>query len=85
MALLENYIAQPLPLRGLEDGTIRVGDTRVSLDSVIHHFHRGRCGEDMVRSFNTLKLRDVYLVICLLFGQQRHGRCLCSKTPSRGR
>ena len=63
MALLESYVAQPPPLRELENGAIRVGDTRVSLDSVIHVFNQGYSAEEIVLSFSTLKLRDVYAVI----------------------
>ena len=63
MALLENYVAQPPPLRELENGAVRIEGTRVSLDSVIHHFNQGRRPEDIVRWFTTLKLRDVYAVI----------------------
>ena len=63
MALLENYVAQPPPLRELENGAVRIEGTRVSLDSVIICYNQGRTAEDIVRSFPTLKLRDVYLVI----------------------
>ncbi len=63
MALLESYVAQPPPLREMENGATRIEGTRVSPDSVIHHFNQGRSPEDIVRSFTTLKLRDVYLVI----------------------
>ena len=63
MALLESYIAQPPPLRELENGAVRIEGTRVSLDTVIACFHQGYTAEDIVRSFDTLKLRDVYLVI----------------------
>lgn len=63
MALLESYVAQPPPLRELENGAIRVGDTRVSLDSVSHVFNQGYSAEEIVLSFSTLKLRDVYAVI----------------------
>ncbi len=63
MALLESYIAQPPPLRELENGAVRIEGTRVSLDTVIAYFNQGYTAEDIVRSFDTLKLRDVYLVI----------------------
>lgn len=63
MALLESYIAQPPPLRELENGVIRIEGTRVSLDTVIAYFNQGYAVEDIVRSFDTLKLRDVYAVI----------------------
>jgi len=68
MALLETSIAPPL--RELENGSIRVGETRVSLESVIHHFNQGRTPEDIVRSFPTLVLRDVYAVIAYYLSHQ---------------
>ncbi len=63
MALLENYVAQPPPLYETEQGGIRIQGTRVSLDSVIAYFNQGYSAEDLVRAFDTLKLRDVYVVI----------------------
>ena len=63
MALLESYIAQPLSLYETEQGGIRVEGTRVSLDTVIAYFNQGYSAEDLVRSSDTLKLRDVYAVI----------------------
>ena len=61
MALLEASTAPPL--REMENGAIRVGETRVSLESVVYHFNQGRTPEDIVRSFPTLELRDVYAVV----------------------
>ncbi len=63
MALLESYVAQPLPLYETDKGAIRVQGTRVSLDTVIYHYNNGRTPESIVQSFDTLKLRDVYAVI----------------------
>lgn len=63
MALLESYVAEPPPLDETEQGAVRVRGTRVSLDSVIHAYNSGATPEDIVRSFTTLKLRDVYAVI----------------------
>ena len=62
MALVESYAAQP-PLYETEQGAIRVEGTRVSLDTVIACFNQGDTAEDIVRSFDTLKLRDVYAII----------------------
>ncbi len=58
------------PLRELENGAIRIEGTRVSLDSVVHHFNQGRTPEDIVRSFPTLNLRDVYAVIAYYLGHR---------------
>jgi uncharacterized protein (DUF433 family) len=63
MALLESYVAEPPPLDETEQGGVRVRGTRVSLDSVIHAYNSGATPEDIIRSFTTLKLRDVYAVI----------------------
>ncbi len=63
MALLESYVAQPPPLYETEQGAIRVQGTRVSLDTVIACFSQGYTAENIVRSFDTLKLRDVYAII----------------------
>ncbi len=63
MALLESYIAEPPPLYETEQGAVRIRGTRVSLDSVIGAFNNGVAPEDILRSFTTLKLRDVYAVI----------------------
>jgi uncharacterized protein (DUF433 family) len=52
-----------VPLRRDEAGAIRVGETRVLLEIVIRAFNRGQTPEDIVQSFSSLKLDDVYAVI----------------------
>jgi uncharacterized protein (DUF433 family) len=52
-----------VPLRRLENGAYRVADTGVPLEIVIHAFDEGYSPEDMVRSWSTLTLRDVYAVL----------------------
>jgi uncharacterized protein (DUF433 family) len=46
-----------------EVGVLRVGDTRVSLDSVIYAFNEGASAEEIVWRFPTLDLKQVYSVI----------------------
>jgi len=70
MALLESYVAEPPPLYETEQGAVRVRGTRVSLDSVIYAYNSGATPEDIVRSFTTLKLRDVYAVITYYLDHQ---------------
>ncbi len=53
---------QSLPLRLTEDGTIRIADTRVSLDSIVHHYKLGASAEQIAQSF-ALDLADVYTAI----------------------
>jgi uncharacterized protein (DUF433 family) len=56
-------LSEKIPLRADAHGTIRVGDTRVTLSAVISCFDRGATPEAIVDSFNTLQLADVYFVI----------------------
>lgn len=54
--------AVDLPLR-TDDGLIRVGNTRVTLQTVISDFHRGASPEEIVHHYPALMLPDVYLVV----------------------
>ena len=46
-----------------EFGSIRVGNSRVSLDSVVHHYKQGASAERIAGSFPSLDLADIYAVI----------------------
>src|SRR5712691_39957 len=61
MAMLEK--TQAMPLRLTEDGTIRIADSRVSLDSVVHHYKLGASAEQIAQKFPALDLADVYAAI----------------------
>ena len=61
MTILEK--TQTLPLRLTEDGTIRIADSRVSLDSVVHHYKLGASAEQIAQKFPSLGLADVYAAI----------------------
>jgi len=50
----------PAVLRAWEDGTIRVGASRVLLDLVVYHFKQGATAEQVQHSFPSLTLREVY-------------------------
>ena len=58
MVALEQTIDVPLVVT--EQGTIRIKGSRVSLDSVIHHFKLGATAEQIVQSFPSLTLGEVY-------------------------
>jgi uncharacterized protein (DUF433 family) len=51
------------PLRTDDGGSIRVGSTRVALDSVVHAYQSGCTAEDIVRKYPTLNLSDVFLAV----------------------
>ena len=52
-----------LPLERDADGVVRVGATRVTLQSVITAFDLGATAEEIVQQFPSLSLADVYSVI----------------------
>jgi len=51
------------PLRDEADGAMRVGDSRVLLELLIHAFQDGATPEEIVQQYPTLSLPDVYSVI----------------------
>jgi uncharacterized protein (DUF433 family) len=65
-----NFTPQSVPLLFDEHGTVRVGGTRVTLDSVIAVFKQGGTAEEIVQSFPTLKLPDVYAVLTFYLRNQ---------------
>jgi uncharacterized protein (DUF433 family) len=63
MPVLES--TQAVPLVTSEDGTIRIADTRVSLDSVLHHYRQGATAEEIALRFPALRLADIHA--CLAY------------------
>jgi uncharacterized protein (DUF433 family) len=61
--VLNTQIAEPPPLRVDARGAVRVGATRVSLDTVVGAFQNGCTAEEIVIKYPTLELADVYAVI----------------------
>ncbi|OLE16869.1 MAG: hypothetical protein AUI36_37060 [Cyanobacteria bacterium 13_1_40CM_2_61_4] len=52
-----------VPLTANEDGVLRVGGTRVTLDTIVSVFEEGETPEQIAQNFPGLKLEDVYAVI----------------------
>ncbi len=61
MALTLNL--QPLPLTVDDEGVVRIGGTRVTLDTLVAEFESGATAEEIVADFPVLDLADVYAVI----------------------
>lgn len=61
-----------IPLERDDSGTIRIGKTRVTLESVAYAFEEGDSAESIQEAFPSLALSDVYLVLgyCLKHPQQ---------------
>ena len=53
----------PIPLTTDNDGVVRVGNTRVTLDTVIKTFQNGATAEEIAQSYPSLKLADIYAAI----------------------
>jgi uncharacterized protein (DUF433 family) len=54
---------EPIPLHTDADGVVRVGNTRVTLDTIVATFSEGATAEEIVQKYPTVKLADVYVVI----------------------
>lgn len=53
----------PVPLSSDSHGVVRVGSTRVTLDTVVSAFGRGATAEEIVQQYSSLSLADVYAVL----------------------
>ncbi len=56
-------IADPVPLTKDADGVMRVGSSRVTLDTVVAAFREGMTPEGIVEQYPSLRLAEVYSVI----------------------
>jgi uncharacterized protein (DUF433 family) len=54
---------EKIPLSTDRDGVIRIGGTRVTLDTVVAAFGSGSTPEEIVQQYPSLRLADVYSVI----------------------
>lgn len=55
--------AEPIPLARDADGVVRVGSSRVTLDTVVAAFREGMTPEGIVEQYPSLGLAEVYSVI----------------------
>jgi uncharacterized protein (DUF433 family) len=68
-----NLIFEPsaCPLTADAHGVVRVGETRVTLETVVHSFLDGSSAEVIVLQFPTLQLADVYAAIAYYLRNQQ--------------
>lgn len=52
-----------IPLKTDEHGVIRVGETRVTLETVVESFRDGATAEEIVQQYPSLDLADIYAVL----------------------
>lgn len=60
----------PVPLRVDEEGTIRLGKTRITLDVFLADHRRGMTPEQIVEQLDTLSLPDVYGALAYYYRHQ---------------
>lgn len=60
-----------LPLRLDGQGTIRVGQSRVTLDTVVEAYHRGDSPEVIARQLPSVTLAEIYATIAYYLQHQR--------------
>ncbi len=58
-----SFAAEIIPLVVGADGVVRVGNTRVTLDTLVAAFSDGATAEEIVQQYPSLNLADVYQVI----------------------
>ncbi len=58
-----SFATETIPLEADTNGVVRVGKTRVTLDTVIAAFADGATAEEIVQQYPPLNLADVYHVI----------------------
>jgi uncharacterized protein (DUF433 family) len=63
MTLAGTLVPKAPPLREDADGVVRIGDTRVTLDTVIAAYWGGMTAEEIVCAFDALSLADVHAVL----------------------
>lgn len=51
------------PFRWDEAGGIRIGSSRVTLDSILYSYQQGSTPEEIAIQFSTLRLEDIYSAI----------------------
>lgn len=56
-------LVERVPLDTDSDGVIRVGGTRVTLDTVVSAFDTGATPEEIAQDFSVLRLDDIYAVL----------------------
>ena len=73
---------EPVPLDADADGTVRVGGTRVTLDTIALAFDDGASPEEVAQRHPTLDLADVYSVFAYYL---RHRDTVQAYLRERGR
>ena len=59
----QNALTEAVPLKEDADGVVRVGGTRVTLDTIVAAFQEGATAEEITQQYPSVSLADIYAVI----------------------
>ncbi len=62
-ALDQTALTEAVPLKADADGVVRVGGTRVTLDTIVAAFREGATAEEIAQQYPSVSLADVYATI----------------------
>lgn len=62
--------SEPIPLEVDANGVVRVGGTRITLDTIVAAFSQGATAEEITHQYPSLHLADVYAVIAYYLRQR---------------
>ena len=66
-----SIIAEPAPLKITADHVVRVGKTRLTLDTVVAVFKQEATAEEIVYRYPSLTLADIYATIAFYLNHQQ--------------
>ncbi len=75
----------PVSLRTDADGTVRVGSTRVTLDTIVGAFSEGLTAEEIAQQYPAVSLSDVYAAIAFYLRHQDEVRACLSERKETSR
>ena len=75
--------SERVPLATDGEGVIRVGRTRVTLESVLGAFHQGATAEEIVQQYPTLDLADVYGTLGFCLRHQEEVQAYLKESPEQ--
>ena len=73
-----------VPIRTDTDGVIRIGATRVTLDTLVAAFDAGATAEEITQQYPSVSLADVYSVIAYYLRHQSEVRAYIAERHRRG-
>jgi len=82
--MITTPVALDVPLRTDADGVIRVGNTRVTLMTVVTRYRVGDSPEEIQEGFPTVALAYIYAVIAYYLAHQNEVDRYISETEAEG-